>query len=104
MVHGQTEWDLWSLDRRRYIDYASTAYSVANAIEVYQNKYASSFPYEEREDGWPLRTSPLYDRLQAKGARFGARGGWERAVYFDLKGDMAPATPSPRVRLVVAPS
>ena len=94
VVHGQTEWDLWSLDRRRYTDYASTAYTVAKAIEVYQNEYASSFPYEEREAGRPLRISPLYDKLKAKGARFGARGGWERAVYFDPTGDMAQAKPS----------
>ena len=86
VIHGQTEWDLWSLDRRRYTDYATTDYTVAKAIEVYQNEYASSFPYEERPAGRPLRPSPLYDTLKAKGARFGARGGWERAVYFDLDG------------------
>ena len=89
VVHGQTEWDLWSLDRRRYTDYASSAYTVAKAVEVYQNEYASSFPYEERPAGRPLRCSPLYGTLQAKGARFGARGGWERAVYFDLDGTLA---------------
>jgi dimethylglycine dehydrogenase len=94
VVHGQTEWDLWSLDRRRYGDYATTEYTVAKAIEVYQNEYASSFPYEERPAGRPLRTSPLYDTLAAKGARFGARGGWERAVYLDLKGDIPPDTHS----------
>ena len=86
VIHGQTEWDLWSLDRRRYTDYATTDYTVAKAIEVYQNEYASSFPYEERPAGRPLRPSPLYETLKAKGARFGARGGWERAVYFDLDG------------------
>jgi len=94
VVHGQTEWDLWSLDRRRYGDYATTEYTVAKAIEVYQNEYASSFPYEERPAGRPLRTSPLYDTLKAKGARFGARGGWERAVYLDLKGNIPADTHS----------
>ncbi len=94
VVHGQTEWDLWSLDRRRYGDYATTEYTVAKAIEVYQNEYASSFPYEERPAGRPLRTSPLYNTLAAKGARFGARGGWERAVYFDLQSDIPPDTHS----------
>ena len=94
VVHGQTEWDLWSLDRRRYGDYATTDYTVAKAIEVYQNEYASSFPYEERAAGRPLRTSPLYETLKAKGARFGARGGWERAVYLDLKGDIPADTHS----------
>ena len=94
VVHGKTEWDLWSLDRRRYGDYATTDYTVAKAIEVYQNEYASSFPYEERPAGRPLRTSPLYETLRARGARFGARGGWERAVYLDLKGDVPPDTHS----------
>lgn len=94
VVHGQTEWDLWSVDRRRYTEYATTAYTVAKAIEVYQNEYASSFPYEERPAGRPLRMSPLYDTLKAKGARFGARGGWERAVYFDLHGTVAADKPS----------
>ena len=94
VVHGKTEWDLWSLDRRRYGDYATTEYTVAKAIEVYQNEYASSFPYEERPAGRPLRTSPLYETLKAKGARFGARGGWERAVYLDLKGNVPPDTHS----------
>jgi dimethylglycine dehydrogenase len=94
VVHGKTDWDLWSLDRRRYGDYATTEYTVAKAIEVYQNEYASSFPYEERPAGRPLRTSPLYETLKAKGARFGARGGWERAVYLDLKGDVPPDTHS----------
>ena len=94
VVHGKTEWDLWSLDRRRYGDYATTEYTVAKAIEVYQNEYASSFPYEERPAGRPLRTSPLYATLKAKGARFGARGGWERAVYLDLKGDVPADTHS----------
>ena len=88
VVHGRTEWDLWSLDRRRYGAYASTAYTVAKAVEVYQNEYASSFPYEERAAGRSIWKSPLYDTLKAKGARFGARGGWERAVYFDLQGSV----------------
>jgi dimethylglycine dehydrogenase len=80
VIHGQTEWDLWSLDRRRYTDYATTGYTVAKAIEVYQNEYASSFPYEERPAGRPLRPSPLYETLKAKGRplwrpwRLGARG------------------------------
>ncbi len=88
VLHGRTEWDLWSLDRRRYGAYASTAYTVAKAVEVYQNEYASSFPYEERAAGRSIWKSPLYDTLKAKGARFGARGGWERAVYFDLHGTL----------------
>ena len=40
------------------------------------------WPRYELKSVRPLRRSPLYDRLAAKGARFGARMGWERANYF----------------------
>lgn len=89
VVEGAPEWDLWPLDPRRYTRYATTAYTAARAIEVYQNEYASGFPFEERPAGRPLRTSPLYGRLAAKGARFGTRGGWERPTWFGA----TPAVP-----------
>jgi len=86
VVNGRPEWDLWPLDRRRYTAYADQAYATEKAIEVYQNEYAPSFPYEERAAGRPRRTSPLYAHLKQKGAHFGARGGWERATFFDPNG------------------
>jgi dimethylglycine dehydrogenase len=82
VIDGAPEWDLWSLDPRRYTGYATRTYAVAKAIEVYQNEYAPAFPNEERPAGRPLRTSPLHESLAARGARFGARGGWERPVWF----------------------
>jgi dimethylglycine dehydrogenase len=82
IVEGAPEWDLWSLDPRRYTSYATRSYTAAKAVEVYQNEYAPAFPNEERPAGRPLRASPLYQRLAAKGARFGARGGWERPAWF----------------------
>ena len=59
---------------------------VAKAIEIYQNEYAIGFPFEERPAGRPARTTPLYPGLGAKGARFAARNGWERAAFFDPAG------------------
>jgi len=92
VIHGGPEWDLWPLDRRRYTGYADVSYTKAKAIEVYQNEYAPTYPNEEREAGRPLKTSSLYAPLKAKGARFGARGGWERAVYFDPDGSIKDHT------------
>jgi len=77
VIHGGPEWDLWPLDRRRYTGYADRAYTKARAVEVYQNEYAPAYPNEEREAGRPLKTSSLYARLKAKGARF---GGSERLI------------------------
>jgi dimethylglycine dehydrogenase len=87
VIHGGPEWDLWSLDPRRYARYATTTYTVSKAIETYQNEYAPAFPYEERPAARPLRTSPLHHRLASQGARFGVRGGWERALWYDRAGN-----------------
>lgn len=86
VVNGRPEWDLWTLDRRRYTAYADQVYATEKAIDVYQNEYAPSFPFEERPAGRPRRTSSLYAHLKQKGAHFGARGGWERAAFFDPDG------------------
>lgn len=83
ILDGRPEYDLWTVDRRRYKDFATTQYTVDKAVEVYQNEYAIGFPFEERPAGRPAYTSPLYDTLLAKGARYGARGGWERPTWFD---------------------
>jgi 4-methylaminobutanoate oxidase (formaldehyde-forming) len=40
------------------------------------------WPRLELVSARPLRRSPLYDRLAAKGARFGSKMGWERPNYF----------------------
>jgi 4-methylaminobutanoate oxidase (formaldehyde-forming) len=40
------------------------------------------WPREELVTVRPLRRSPLYDRLKAKGAVFGTKLNWERANYF----------------------
>src|SRR6185295_19408287 len=52
--------------------------------------YAMRWPRHELESVRPLRRSPLYDRLAAKGARFGSKMGWERALYFLPPGKETP--------------
>ncbi|HUK09590.1 MAG TPA: FAD-dependent oxidoreductase [Stellaceae bacterium] len=82
VVEGETEWDLWSVDPRRFTGHVTKAYTAAKALELYRNEYAIGFPFEERPAGRPAKTSPLYERLRDKGALFGARNGWERATWF----------------------
>jgi len=95
IVEGETEWDLWSCDPRRYTDYATKSFAIAKAVETYQNEYAVGFPQDEWPAGRPSKTSSLYERLKAKGAMFGARGGWERAIWFPRAGiDDAAHRPS----------
>ena len=87
VANGQPEWDMWPLDSRRYLEFANHKFTLAKAIETYQHEYGIGYPAEERPAGRPAKTSPAYQRLKDKGARFGARGGWERAVYFPQDGD-----------------
>jgi dimethylglycine dehydrogenase len=94
IAEGSPEWDIWSCDSRRFGSYATTAYTTARALELYRREYAIAFPVEEWPAGRPGSVTPLYDRLAAKGARFGARGGWERATWFARPGDEPDPAPS----------
>ncbi|HKY94865.1 MAG TPA: FAD-dependent oxidoreductase [Kiloniellales bacterium] len=87
IVDGAPSWDLWSLDPRRFTGHATKAYTTVKALELYANEYAIGFPFEERPAGRPAKTSPLYHRLRAEGAQFGARNGWERATWFPRAGE-----------------
>ena len=87
IIEGRTEWDMWSVDPRRFTDYADKAYSRGKALETYGHEYAMHFPNHE----WPAernkKTSPNHDRLIADGAQMGAYNGWERANWFAKPGD-----------------
>jgi dimethylglycine dehydrogenase len=88
IVEGQPSDNMWELDVRRFDEYASsTKYVAERACEVYEHEYAIHYPEEERPAGRPLKTSPLYDRLRAKGAVFGARFGWERPLWYGRDGE-----------------
>ena len=90
MLDGQPSDTMWELDVRRFGGYAAdVGYAVARACESYAHEYASHYPEEERPAGRPLRTSPLYDALKARGAVFGARFGWERPLWFARPGEEA---------------
>jgi len=87
VTEGQTEWDMWSCDPRRFTAHADTAYTQAKAVETYGHEYAMHFPHHRWPAGAGQRKSPLHDRLAAAGAVFGAYNGWERADWFAAPGD-----------------
>lgn len=87
IVHGEAEWDTWALDPRRFTEYANVGYTALKAIEDYQNEFVFHLPHEERPAGRPAKTTPLYHRLLEQGAVYGARAGWERALYFKPTSD-----------------
>ena len=87
VTEGQTEWDMWSCDPRRFTGYADHDYCVAKGIETYGHEYAMHFPWHTWPAGRGKRRSSLHSRLEAAGAQFGAYNGWERANWFAGSGD-----------------
>ncbi len=87
ITEGQTEWDMWSCDPRRYTDYTDQDYCIAKGMEIYGHEYAMHFPWHEWPAGRDKKHSPLQSRLADAGAVFGAYNGWERANWYAQPGD-----------------
>ncbi|MEE8544537.1 MAG: FAD-dependent oxidoreductase [Alphaproteobacteria bacterium] len=82
MVHGQTEINVREMDPRRFGDWAMGAYCLEKSIDGYQEMYQVPFPGEYREAGRPVKTTPIYHQLKARGAHFAEVFGWERPKWF----------------------
>ncbi|WP_426389702.1 GcvT family protein [Variovorax sp. R-27] len=92
IVGGAAPADLLDVDIRRFAPFNSNKRWLKDrTVEALGLHYAMRWPRHELESGRPLRRSPLYDRLKAKGAAFGSKLGWERASWFALPGQEAHA-------------
>jgi glycine cleavage system aminomethyltransferase T/glycine/D-amino acid oxidase-like deaminating enzyme len=91
IVGGDPPLDLWDVDIRRFAPFhANRRHLCDRTVESLGLHYAMRWPREELTTVRPLRRSPLYDRLAAKGAVFGSKMGWERANYFLPAGSAVP--------------
>ncbi|MGH8138318.1 MAG: GcvT family protein [Steroidobacteraceae bacterium] len=82
MVDGDPGADVWAMDVSRYGDWATLAYTNAKVRENYSRRFRIRFPNEELTAARPLRTTPIYDRLQARNAVFGDYCGLEHPLWF----------------------
>lgn len=95
ILDGDPGLDLWSFDVRRFgAPHAVGRYLEDRAIDAYGQYYQIHWPAEETRAARGVRRSPLYGILQAKGAVFGARFGWERPLWFAPAGGPRADVPS----------
>lgn len=84
MIDGEPSIDVSEMNVRRFGGvYRDLTYITERAREVYKYYYLIRYPNDEDEWGRGKLLSPLFDRLEAEGAVWGAKNGWERANYFD---------------------
>jgi len=83
---GDAGMDIWGMDVARFGDYATLAYTNTKVQENYRRRFRITFPNEELPDGRPLLTTPIYDRLTAHNAVWGATAGLEHALWFQEPG------------------
>jgi dimethylglycine dehydrogenase len=87
VMNGETEWDMWSCDPRRYTNYTDQDYCIAKGKEVYGHEYAMYFPKHAWPAGRNKKLSAIHDRIAALGAQFKPYNGWERAMWYAKPGD-----------------
>ena len=86
MVHGAAEISMREFDPRRYGDFADRDYAVTKAREDYLLRHDIPWPHFNRLAGRPVKSSPLYRRLEAAGAVHEEVFGWERPRWFARDG------------------
>lgn len=83
IVDGHAPMDLWDVDIRRMMPFqGNRRYLRDRTVEGLGLLYAMHWPFRQVETARPVRTSPLHDRLAARGACFGETAGWERPNWF----------------------
>ncbi|AZO74594.1 MAG: FAD-dependent oxidoreductase [Mesorhizobium sp.] len=86
MIEGDPGADIWAMDVARYGDWATMAYTNAKVRENYSRRFSIRFPNEELPAGRPLKTTPVYDTLSAKGAQWGVAYGLEVPLWYAPEG------------------
>ncbi|KAB7503657.1 Pyruvate dehydrogenase phosphatase regulatory subunit, mitochondrial [Armadillidium nasatum] len=86
IIDGSPSSEMLPFDVRRFLDlHNNRKYLKERTQEVVGRHYAIEYPYQsEYSYARRLRCSPIYVELEAQGAVFGSRMGFERPLYFDL--------------------
>ena len=81
LMHGETEWDMWELDPRRFGNHYSKEQTVDKCVELYNHEYNAGTPYEYemRPAARGIKTTPATETARGSAGcvfctiRMGAR-------------------------------
>ncbi|MCR9212334.1 MAG: FAD-dependent oxidoreductase [Proteobacteria bacterium] len=81
MIDGEPSIDVWAMDVARFGEFATADWGTIKSSENYERRFVMTFPNETLPKGRMQKTTALYDRLVAKGARMGQSFGLENALW-----------------------
>lgn len=88
IVAGEPTSDLVGVDIRRFAPFNGNNQWLHDRVgEVLGLHYAVPWPNRELESARPFRRSPVHHLLEARGASFGSKMGWERPNVFAPPGE-----------------
>ncbi|MEM9911087.1 MAG: FAD-dependent oxidoreductase [Pseudomonadota bacterium] len=82
MIDGEPSIDVWAMDVARFGDWATPDWGTVKSTENYERRFVMTFPNETLPKGRLQKTTALYDRLLARGARMDQGFGLENALWF----------------------
>lgn len=86
ILGGEPELDLHFIDVARFGDWTTREFARERTYEIFPRRYEIIYPHAERESGRPLKTTPIYSDLLARGAVMGQTYGWERPLWYAQQG------------------
>ncbi|XP_040572212.1 pyruvate dehydrogenase phosphatase regulatory subunit, mitochondrial [Lepeophtheirus salmonis] len=83
ILNGAPTFDMYNLDVQRFLGMHNNAKFLRDRVrEVPGILYSINYPFREFKTGRSMRTSPIFPKMRAAGARFNQVMGYERAMYF----------------------
>jgi pyruvate dehydrogenase phosphatase regulatory subunit len=85
MALGRSPGNMLNFELQRFTNlHNNPRFLYERTFEVVGRHYQLMYPLvNEFKRGRKIRTSPLFSELEARGAVFGERMGWERPLYFN---------------------
>ena len=88
MINGHINEDLFSLDIKRFQNFhSSKKFIMERVTETLGDLYGMHWPYKQHLTSRNQKLLPYHDELKNAGACFGVVGGFERPMWYSLKGE-----------------